>query len=272
MTGFEDWLGRESKRSETISERAITHFKASFGPLLADLDVPIGFHWTLVPDLASATDLGRDGHPPTGLFLPALPLPRRMWAGGELEFFAPFKPGDHVSRNSTIADISFKEGATGRLGFVSVDHDWSVDGALRIRERQDIVYREDPKPGSNPTPPLAEDWTIDRTLAITPDPVLLFRYSALTFNGHRIHYDLPYATEVEGYGGLVVHGPMQAMLMMNLAASLLGQAPSRFKYRGLFPLICGTPIRVEASATGGAIRLRVRTEEGIVTMSGQAFA
>lgn len=272
MSEYEHWIGRTSARAETISERQLQMFRTTFDGLLAPSEVPLGFHWTFVPDLFPAADLGRDGHPRTGLVLPALPLPRRMWAGGELEFVSPFSSSDAVTRETTIADIAFKEGSSGRLGFVTVNHAYSADGTVRLRERQDVVYREDPKPGARPAAVAAESWDVVAQRPLVTDSTLLFRYSALTFNGHRIHYDEPYARNVEGYAGLVVHGPMQALLMLNLAAELLGHAPTRFSYRGVSPLIAGIPAVIEARKGDDEIELRVRTDDGIVTMTSRAAA
>jgi 3-methylfumaryl-CoA hydratase len=193
-----------------------------------------------------------------------------MWAGGELAFLSDFTADDHVTRETTVADITFKEGSTGKLGFVTLRHDWSAGGILRLQERQDIVYREAPHRGATAAPPPSEPWQADRVLALTPDPVLLLRYSALTFNAHRIHYDHAYATGIEGYAGLVVHGPLQALWMLNLAATLLGRNPSRFRYRGLSPLTCGIPVRVEAKTEGDSIALRVVTDTGVATMHATA--
>jgi 3-methylfumaryl-CoA hydratase len=271
--GHYDWIGRIWSSSDLVSDRLIAEFRATFSGLLGPGTVPPGLHWALAPDLAEPKALGRDGHPKPGLFLPALPLPRRMWAGGELVFHRPLAPGDCVTRDSALTDITFKEGSTGRLGFVTLRHSLHVAGNLRIEERQDIVYRSDPTPGvPATTPPRAESWAATHSWTLTPDPVLLFRYSALTFNGHRIHYDLPYATGVEGYAGLVVHGPMQALWMLNLATDILGREPARLRYRGLSPLICGVPVRIEAIATAEEIALRVRTEDGGLTMQATAIA
>ena len=273
MTDPSDWTGRQFHREEAISSRMIAQFRATFPGLIGPGAVPPGFHWTLVPDLAEPSALGRDGHPRTGIFLPALPLPRRMWAGGEVSFLSDFKPEDHVTRDSTIGDIAFKQGGSGRLGFVTVWHDYSAGGVARLRERQDIVYREDPDPAAPaPAPRAAEPWPDAQVWTVTPDPVLLFRYSALTFNGHRIHYDHPYATAVEGYAGLVVHGPMQAVWMLNLAAHRLGRLPARFGYRGLAPLICGEAVRIEARETAEGMALRVLNAAGMATMSATAVA
>ena len=271
MSDHSSWIGRETSRTETISQRQVDGLRATLAGTLAPADVPPGLHWCLVPDLADPQDLGRDGHPKRGKFMPDLPgLPRRMWAGGELAFSAPLQTGDIVTRTSKITEITFKTGSTGPLGFVTVQNVYVVAGGARITERQDIVYREDPKPGHAALPAAAEDWSKAERWQITPDPVMLFRYSALTFNGHRIHYDHPYATGVEGYAGLVVHGPLQAIWMLNLATSLLGHLPATFRYRGLSPLISGSPVAIEARSSPDGLALRVRRADGVVTMQATA--
>ena len=272
---YHDWIGRQITRHDSISTRLIEQFRATLSGHLADSDVPLGLFWTLCPDALPPGDLGRDGHPQLGIILPRLPLPRRMWAGGDVLFKGTFHAGDLVERKSTIEAITFKTGSTGPLGFVSVRHDYSVDGSVVVSERQDLVYRNDQDPGApSPSYPAAPD--LGPPLAesrLLPDPVMLFRYSALTFNGHRIHYDRSYATGVEGYDDLVVHGPLQANLMLDLGARVLGACPSRFTYRGVSPLTCGKPVRVEAHGTAdGTIALRVLREGGPVTMTGVAFA
>ena len=271
MDDYSDWTGRRFTRSEPITERLIAHFKVTLAGTLAEAAVPVGLHWCLVPDAVTPDLLGRDSHPRPGLFLPALPLPRRMWAGGELMFHGAFAPDELVTRETVIEDVRFREGRSGRLGFVTLRHRYRVAEALRLEERQDIVYREEPRPGTAPTAHPAEDWPGAHTWQITPDPTLLFRFSALTFNGHRIHYDHPYATGVEGYPGLVVHGPLQAVWMMNLATHLAGRLPARFSYRGLSPLICGAPVAIEARPEEGGIELRVRRmADGVATMAARA--
>lgn len=266
-----DWIGRVSSRTETINQRLVDGLSATLSGTLALGAVPPGAHWCLVPDLADMPDLGRDGHPKRGLFMPGLTgLPRRMWAGGTLAFQAPLQVSDTVTRTSTIEDIRFKSGSTGPLGFVTVRNVYTVDGQTRITERQDIVYREDPKPGQPLSETLSEDWPNAKQWQITPDPILLFRYSALTFNAHRIHYDLPYATGVEGYAGLVVHGPLQAIWMLNLATQLFGHLPAQFDYRGLAPLTAGIPVFVEARHIPEGLALRVRRNDGVVTMQATA--
>jgi len=275
VTEYSDWIGRSTERADPVAPRLLAEYRATLDGMLAPLEVPPGVEFCLAPDICAPDLLGRDGHPRTGIFLPDLPLPRRMWAGGGIERHAALGEGDLVTRTSTIEDVTFKTGRSGRLGFVTVRHLYQVDGMRRIDERQDIVYREDPAPqepgAPKPKLPEAEPWPNARSWDITTNPTLLFRYSALTFNGHRIHYDAPYAQGVEGYDDLVVHGPMQAIWMQNLAALIMGRAPSTFDYRGTAPLICGQPVCVEASETADGLGLRVRRlSDNAVTMQGSA--
>jgi 3-methylfumaryl-CoA hydratase len=272
---YRDWIGREIVRHDQISARLVEQIRATLAPHLAPAEVPLGTFWTLSPDALPPEDLGRDGHPKLGLVLPRLPLPRRMWAGGEVVSHGAFREGDLVERVSAVEAITFKTGSTGPLGFVAVRHNYSAGGRLVVSERQDLVYRQDPVPGeATPSYPMAPDLGPPvMSFALSPDPVLLFRFSALTFNGHRIHYDRSYATGVEGYADLVVHGPMQAMWMLNLAAQVLGGCPGRFAYRGMSPLTVGEPILVEAhQASDGGLALRVRKAGGPVTMTATATA
>jgi 3-methylfumaryl-CoA hydratase len=268
MTDYSDWIGRSTVREDIVAPRLLAEYRATLDGTLAPLNVPPGVEFCLAPDICAPNLLGRDGHPRTGQFLPALPLPRRMWAGGRIDHVAPLAPGDTITRTSTIEDVAFKTGRSGQLGFVTVRHTYAVAGQTRINERQDIVYRNDPAPGA-PAPdlPQAETWQDAEGWNITTTPTLLFRYSALTFNGHRIHYDAPYAKDVEGYVGLVVHGPLQAIWMQNLAATFFGAAPTRFDYRGMAPLICSEDVRVEARLTSSGADLRVRRiADNTVTM------
>jgi len=181
-------------------------------------------------------ELGRDGHPKTGGLIPDMGLPRRMWAGGQLEFHAPLIAGTAARKTSTVHRTAHKEGRSGPLGFVTLRHDIEQDGKLCVTEYQDLVYRQDPDPNTPaPQPPTART---DETLCEPAqfDSTLLFRYSALTFNGHRIHYDLDYARDVEGYRGLVTHGPLLAQLLMLLAERQLGTLKT-FAFRASSPLM-----------------------------------
>jgi 3-methylfumaryl-CoA hydratase len=270
---LESWTGRTTIRKDSVSRRLADQFKAALVGLVEARPVPLGLFWALCPDIANADQLGRDGHPRTGIFMPPLPLPRRMWAGGELVIHAEFEREDEVEKHATIEKIAFKKGSTGDLGFVTLRNTYLARGRVVIEERQDIVYREEPRPGvaAAPVPPAAYLGEPIAKLEIATDPVLLFRYSALTFNGHRIHYDQPYAIGIEHYGGLVVHGPLQATILMNLAMRAFGGLPSRFSYRGVSPLVCGQPAIAEAHRDGdGKFGLRVRVAEGPVTMTATA--
>lgn len=190
------------------------------------------YFWEARPPLA----LGRDGHPKTGGLIPDMGLPRRMWAGGRLEFLAPLRVGESATKTSRLHKKTRKEGRSGPLGFVTLCHEIHQAGTLRVREYQDLVYRNDPSAsGVKATPPEAPSGARQER-EIGFDTTLLFRYSALTFNGHRIHYDLDYARGVEGYGGLVVHGPLLAQLLMLFAADVLGEL-AMFSFRATAPLI-----------------------------------
>ena len=269
------WIGRRTERQDIITPRMVAEFTATLKPHLAEAEVPPGLHWCLAPDIVPASDLGPDAHPRKGLTLPDIALPRRMWAGGELVLHGTFQTGDAVTKISTIENIAFKTGSTGKLCFVTVRHHYRARAGLIIDERQDIVYRDLPAAAAPPRPPetappfeaSASRWQI------TPSPTLLFRYSALTFNGHRIHYDYPYATGVEGYRGLVVHGPLQATLMLNLVTQSLGRLPKRFSYRGLAPLICASPFTAEVQQKPeGSFEARCVCAQNIVTMTAGADA
>jgi 3-methylfumaryl-CoA hydratase len=265
----EHWIGRTWTRRESVCGHLVDRFKATLSPHLAkQFEVPLGLHWCLVPDAVAMDALGADGHPRLGQLLPDVGLPRRMWAGGELVIARALRLGDVVAKTSTIENVQFKSGKSGELCFVTLRHLYKVDGETTLNERQDVVYRapnalttgQPAKAAAMPT----QDWQVRATAT------LLFRYSALTFNGHRIHYDYPYATKEEGYEGLVVHGPMQATLMLNLAAEKMNRLPERFTYRGYKPLIAGNAFGVSAILKNGAVEAAVRDCAGVVTMSAEA--
>ena len=263
------WIGSSEEASEQVTPVLLDRFVATLGRHLWQGDdgaVPLGLHWCLTLPLAAADTLGPDGHPPRGGFLPPVPLASRMWAGGEVRFLQPLRLGDMVTRRSTVADVVLKSGSASDLVFVTVDHRFLVGGREVVAETQNIVYRDSTPPKAGAPAPGSEAGEAD---CLTPGPVLLFRYSALTFNGHRIHYDAPYARDVEGYPGLVVHGPLQATLLINLAARLLGAPPPHFSYRGLAPLIAGRPVTLHHRADGDAGELWCRNADGARTMQVQ---
>jgi len=201
--------------------------------------LPPFFHHLYFWDPQPAPRLGRDGHPKTGGFIPDMGLPRRMWAAGRLRFHAPLLAGIRAEKTSTIESVTRKDGRSGPLAFVRIRHDIRQRQALSLSEWQDIVYREDPAPDAPaPVPPLAATDEVARQ-SQSFDETALFRYSALTFNGHRIHYDADYARRVEGYRGLVVHGPLLAQVLMLMAQAQLGRPLTQFDYRATAPLIAG---------------------------------
>lgn len=237
------WIGRSEEQSDLVTASLIRKFGATFADGLAPFDdhAPLGLHWCLSPMIVPPGEIGADGHPARGGFLPPVPLESRMWAGGELTFHAPLRATDVVVRKSTITDVALKSGKSGQLVFVTVRHDNLVHGDLRISEIQNLVYKDK---NTALVAPVTTKTPIPEGTHVA-DPVLLFRYSAMTFNGHRIHYDRDYAMTQEGYSGLVVHGPLQATLLMNHAAKILGRTPTQFKYRGVAPLIAGQPFVIE---------------------------
>jgi 3-methylfumaryl-CoA hydratase len=267
------WIGRSNEASDIVTAQLVKGLRATLfmeigTPKPGDA-APFTTHWCLAQPVYPMSELGPDGHPTRGGFLPPVPLPRRMWAGGELEFIEPLRVGDEMTRTSRISDVTMKSGSTGVLCFVSVDHVITTPRGTALRERQDIVYRDistAPPPAKVPPPPPVAK---HRESHIA-DPVLLFRYSALTFNGHRIHYDRDYVTKVEGYPGLIFHGPMQAAFMVELAAKLHGgAAPKKFVYRGLQPLFEGE-FSVNASDTSAGMDVWTANSAGQPTMKGTA--
>ncbi|MCO5130067.1 MAG: MaoC family dehydratase N-terminal domain-containing protein [Xanthobacteraceae bacterium] len=283
MTGTLDldhlrqWIGRSEEASDIVTAQLAKGLRATLfldigAPQRGDA-APFTTHWCLAQPVYPMAKLGPDGHPTRGGFLPPVPLPRRMWAGGELQFIAPLRVGDEATRTSRISDVTVKAGSTGTLCFVAVEHTITTARGAAIRERQDIVYRDMPSGGGNATPakPAAAPAPAKHREVHVSDPVLLFRYSALTFNGHRIHYDRDYVTKVEGYPGLVFHGPMQAALLVEFAARLHGGvAPKKFSYRGLQPLFEGGEFSVNANETAEGLDLWIANADGVPTMKGTA--
>lgn len=240
LEALRQWIGRSESRTETLALQPVLGLAATLdldGDAIASGPLPPLWHWLYFLPRAPQRKLGRDGHAVLGGFLPPVPLPRRMWAGSELDFQRPLRVGDTVTRTSTIEEVQQKTGRSGELWFVSVRHVLTVDGETALSERHDIVYRAMPEPGQAqpPRPRLPHQPQWQRQLHA--DPVMLFRFSALTFNGHRIHYDHDYVRDVEGYPGLVVHGPLQAVLMVDLLRRELPRANvRRFGFRGMAPL------------------------------------
>jgi 3-methylfumaryl-CoA hydratase len=268
------WIGRTTQASDIVTAQLVKGLRATLFMEIGDPRpgeaAPWTVHWCLAQPVFPMSELGPDGHPTRGGFLPPVPLPRRMWAGGELEFFDALRVGDETTRTSRIADVTMKTGSSGVLCFVSVDHLVTTPRGTALRERQDIVYR-DISSAPAPAKPAAPPPAAKHRESHMADPVLLFRYSALTFNGHRIHYDRDYVTKVEGYPGLIFHGPMQAALIVELAAKLHGgTAPKKFSYRGLQPLFEGSEFSVNANDIAAGMELWTANSEGQPTMKGTA--
>ncbi|WP_435258647.1 FAS1-like dehydratase domain-containing protein [Thioclava sp. FR2] len=267
-----DWIGRSDHATETLSPSLVERFLATMdraGPTSPGQTAPLLIHLCLAPPVAPMLGLGRDGHPAKGGFLPPVALPRRMWAGGSFAFHDDLHIGETLTRRSTIRSITEKQGRTGPLCFVTVEHQITSPRGVLITETQDLVFRGEASEvaAKTPPPPAA---TGQHQRSVTPTPTLLFRYSALTFNGHRIHYDAPYARQVEGYGGLVVHGPLIATLLCQFAADLAGQRPATFRFRGLTPLFDDQPFLLHADATETGFRLWAATQGGPVAMEAEA--
>lgn len=280
MSNWDAWIGREDIRHDHIDPAAVKRWLATLDRAApADGSVPQAYHWCLcLPDAPTAI-LGADGHPvredSDDSFLPPIPLPRRMWAASKIEFLAPLRPDQSVMRSARVASITEKQGGTGKLVFAEVAHETHGDGELAVREIQSIVFREAAPAGAPPAPPPASGnfdpsgWDAHR--ALVPSEALLFRYSALTFNSHRIHYDLPYTTEVEGYRGLVVHGPLTATLLLDLAARHFGDNKlKKFDFRGTSPAICGEDLHLTLRGTFDNIELGAFASDGRQVMAATA--
>ena len=261
------WIGREERAVDQASPAPLAGLAA-----LLDHDAPpyeeappLG-HWLYFLPHARQSAIDGDGHPKRGDFLPPVPLPRRMWAVGEVVFHAPIRIGAAIERVSTIADVAAKTGSSGAMVFVTVRHAIRCDGVLAIEERQDLVYRGG---GHAVALPLVETSIADATRIVTPDPVALFRYSALTFNGHRIHYDRDYARDVEGYPGLVVHAPYAATLLMDhFLRETPGAQVKRFAFRARRPLFDTAPFSLNLKRTQHGAEVWTADAAGHPAMTG----
>jgi 3-methylfumaryl-CoA hydratase len=272
---MQQWVGRSETLRDTAAPGPVAALAATLdlaeaprasGPL------PPLWHWILFWSAAPQSGLGEDGHPQRGGFLPPIPLPRRMWAGGRLTFPGQITVGAELERTSTILEVKDKTGATGPLAFVTVRHEIAQDGRVAVTEEHDIVYRGMPQPGAPAPAPKAPPTGALWSRAIAPDAVLLFRYSALTFNGHRIHYDRSYVTGVEDYPGLIVHGPLIATLLMELLRAELPAARVKaFSFRAVSPLFDIHPFSVHGKQTGdGRVLLWAENHRGELAMQAEA--
>jgi 3-methylfumaryl-CoA hydratase len=276
LTQLRSWEGRSETLHDEVTAAPVRNLSATLDrddPMpAAGTELPPLWHWLYFLPGHRQSELGPDGHARRGGFLPPVPLPRRMWAGGRLQWLAPLRVGEAVQRVSRIASVSHKSGRTGELVFVLVRHEVSNAQGLALTEEHDIVYRAaaqagDPVPPPQPAPAQAA-WSRE----IVPDPVLLFRYSALTFNGHRIHYDRSYVTEEEGYPGLVVHGPLIATLLVDLARRNTAAPLRSFSFKAVRPTFDLHPFRVngQPAEDGRSAQLWAQDHEGWLTMQAQA--
>ena len=282
------WTGRSETLDDVVTATPYAALSATLdwpvatgahqhnaGRPAAGTALPYLWHWLYFLPIYPQSEIGVDGHAKRGGFLPPVPLPRRMWAGSDFEFHEPLLVGDALSRTSTIVDIKEKSGRTGNLIFVKVRHEIRRNGAqsVALTEHHNIVYRDAPKPGDVTPPPQAVPAECAWQRNIVPDDVLLFRYSALTFNGHRIHYDRKYVTEVEGYPGLIVHGPLIATLLMDLLRRQKPDAQvARFEFKAVRPTFDIHPFSLhgQPSDDGKTVRLWGRDHEGWLTMDATA--
>jgi 3-methylfumaryl-CoA hydratase len=277
IESLKKWIGKSETRIDQVTAAPIAALSGTLDrddpyPKPGDL-LPAFWHRIYFLPICRQSEIGPDGHPKRGGFLPAVPLPRRMFAGARLQFHHPVRVGDTITCVSRVEDVSFKQGRTGPLVFVQVQHEISDSAGVAIREEQDIVYRDAPKPGAPEGSSLKAPDNATWTQTIRPDVVMLFRYSALLFVGHRIHYDRQYAMEVEGYPGLVVHGPLIATFLLELlkrnvpGANIVG-----FSFRAVKPLFDIAPFSVFGRIEdGGRIaNLWATTPEGLLAMDATA--
>jgi len=275
MPGIEEyrkWIGRTEVVTQPAELWPVCGLYAVLDkaepPKIGDTLPPCG-HWLYFTPMVGQSKIGFDGHPERGDFLPPITEPRRMWAASDIAFHAPIKLGDNLEKRARIADVSLKEGATGALIFVTIENEYRVAGTLCLSEKQSLVYRDPPKPDEAPPPPKAAPAKPDWSKKIEPDPVMLFRYSAITFNGHRIHYDHPYVSGDEGYRNIIVQGQLIATWLLDTFAA---QNPHieirRFSFRALKPLFSGEPFFAEGARNDtGGFDLWARNNEGHLTLS-----
>ena len=274
-TDFAQWIGRREITEDDLGLSPALAAAAMLDDTVTRFEkgssLPALWHWFYFLPKAPQALLDVDGHPQRGGFMPPIPFPRRMFAGARMRFHRPLVIGQPARREAVIRDIRQKSGRSGSLAFVSVVCSYYQDDLLCIEEEQDIVYRE---PGPTVACPRVIEWPPLPDGAwsriVTPDPKLLFRFSALTFNAHRIHYDRPYATHEEGYPGLVVHGPLTAVLLMELVRHHVTQPVRGYSFRGLAPLFDLAPFRLVGTAEEEEVTLEAQGPDGTMAMSASA--
>lgn len=272
ISHLREWIGKTQSDRDVLSARQARLMAATLGIPQSDFvdgtPLPPLWHWLYFLSGEPPIALGRDGHPARGSFLPPVPLPNRMWAGGRLEFHGELPLGAEVEKRSSIASVEHKQGRSGELVFVTVLHEIIHGGKVMITEHHDIVYKEASKGGATPTK--SEMPPSQKNHVLKPDSTMLFRYSALTFNGHRIHYDADYCREIEGYPDLVIHGPLNATLLARFAEEVSGRPLKHFSYRGLQPSILGSELEFNAARDGTQLVVWVSLPSGAVSMRAEA--
>lgn len=269
------WIGRTEDETDVVTASPLARLAALLdhddAPPRPGDTAPPGAHWLFFLNHNRQSEVAADGHPRRGLFLPPVPLTRRMWAGGRLTYRRPMRVGEEIRRTSTVAEVTLKESRVGPLVFVLVRHEISVAGEPAMVEEHDLVFREKPAAAEPPPParPAPAEALWQRT--VDPSPALLFRFSALTYNSHRIHYDHLYATADEGYPGLLVHGPLSATLLLDLAwRANPGATMTRFEYRALRPIFATGPFTVAGRPDGDGARLWALDTDGALAMTAEA--
>lgn len=265
MTQISDWIGRERRRVEVLAPGDLARLAAVLDRPEAPIEAPPAWHWACAVETPRQSEIGPDGHPRRGGFMPPIEAPRRMFAAADMRFEAPMLAGVETEWVERIASIREKTGQSGPLTFVEVERRIFQGGVLCVAETQTIVYRPAPAPGEAAPFPIAGPDDADWRKTLTPDATLLMRFSAATFNAHRIHYDRAYAVEVEGYPGLVVHGPLIALSL--LEALPPGRKVTRFSFRAVRPLFEGAPFEVCGKLVDGGAELWARSPEGWQAMT-----
>ncbi|MFN4113672.1 MAG: MaoC family dehydratase N-terminal domain-containing protein [Sphingomonadaceae bacterium] len=283
MGSWDSWTGRTEVRTDRVDAAMCRRWLAALDRAApSDGVMPQGIHFCLCTPEAPTAALGIDGHPARddspASFFPPIPLPRRMWAASDIAFLAPITVGAQIERTSRIVSVTEKDGTTGKLGFVEVEHVTIADDVEAVREKQTLVYRDASLPDAALSPPAPNDddefdmsnWDMVKT--IVPSEALLFRYSALTFNTHRIHYDAPYARDVERYRGLVVHGPLIATLLLQLAGKGYSDNQLKsFNFRAVSPAIAGEPLHLALRETSEMLELGSFASDGRQTLKASAI-
>jgi 3-methylfumaryl-CoA hydratase len=268
------WIGKQETLHDQVTRFPIAALSATLDrddpPPAAGDPLPPLWHWLYFLPTARQSILGPDGHPARGGFLPPVPLPRRMWAGGRFTFHQPLRVDDPITRASTVQDVTIKQGRNGALCFVLVKHEVSGPNGLALTEEHDIVYRDNPQPDEAPAAPKPVRTDAIWHRDIHPTDPLLFRYSALTFNSHRIHYDRRYVTETEGYPGLIVHGPLIATLLIDLLRRNTDRPVATFRFRAVSPLFDIAPFSVHGAPAGDSAALWARNPDGNLAMEAEA--